>query len=401
MIQMTNNSEILRDCVGDRKKVISMGQNSWLRRCGIDLLIKMFLLLFNSIGLKSSQNAIFVDEVQNANMQNNLQQTADLTLNGRATFFRFHKIERKNHCRTGVLWTISQLILLFLKAIPYCASFLARGGELNTPLMGLLIVEMSAYLDRLSEKQAYVLMTDHHFYSTVVAERCPYSIVLQHGLIQDIRFFSPVRASAICCWSNKSARLINSSKAIVTGTLKFKMKDGPNSELVPREASKVLICLSFSQTSEAVILRLKPILEMKSIYGYKLLIKLHPGSLSPEVSSIKSDLGDGVEIYKEETIESLDFDFAIIEESTAVLDVACMGIPFILCPNSNCSYFSEYEGILPMARTDDELIDELNNFTYQYWKNGADYLLEREINHCESNLREVIVELLSALDGTR
>lgn len=126
-------------------------------------------------------------------------------------------------------------------------------------------------------------MTDHHFYSTVIAMNDhATSAVLQHGLIGDARFFSPVRATYFYAWSKKSAVLVNSEKAVDAGTYKFSklMRLEPKHYVESfADAKRVLLILSSSKTSEQISHRIEPLLNLQNRFGFKLLIKMHPGSL--------------------------------------------------------------------------------------------------------------------------
>lgn len=178
------------------------------------------------------------------------------------------------------------------------------------------------------------------------------SAVLQHGLIGDTRFFSPVRATYFFAWSKKSAFLVNSEKAVDAGTYKFSklMNLSPEHNVENfADAKRVLLILSSSKTSEQISHRMEPLLSLQKCFGFRLLIKMHPGSLfsSDELRAAVSTCD--VELYKEEKIETIDFDFAFIEQSTAALDVACLGIPFIVIDEGFDSYFSEYKELLPTA----------------------------------------------------
>lgn len=96
------------------------------------------------------------------------------------------------------------------------------------------------------------------------------------------------------------------------------------------DAKRVLLILSSSKTSEQISHRIEPLLNLQNLFGFKLLIKMHPGSLFA-INELRDAVSTSdVELYKEEKIEAIDFDFAFIEQSTAALDVACLGTPTLL-----------------------------------------------------------------------
>ena len=93
---------------------------------------------------------------------------------------------------------------------------------------------------------------------------------------------------------------------------------------------KVLVCLATSRSKEAIEHTLKPIFELQNRLKFDLLIKTHPGSQFSMDELIEAAQGRIVNLYKDEAIADLDFDFAISEQSTSLLDFACMNVPFIL-----------------------------------------------------------------------
>lgn len=347
----------------------------------------MLILLVNSVGGRRTFGCVYVDEVKNSNMSGNLDKTAAKVHGDGAIFFRMHSIERRRHFKTGVLWTLGEIIRAAFSAILPILSFAAKPGEANLPLMRMLVSSMIRYVNRLTPRMLCVLMTDHHFFSTVVAETHANSVVLQHGLVQDIRFFSPVRASAICCWSAKSAVIIDPVKGVDTGTLKFEVKkDNSRLPLATAEVTRALVCLSRSKTAEQIRACMEPIIRLKERYGFTVLIKTHPGSFF-SLTELNEYLGaSGIELYKEEKIEDLNFDFAFVEQSTAVLDIASLGVPFIVCDEDPESYFAEYAEVLPTAKGPDEVERLFDSFDFEAGIGKAEFLLEREIDGGRNNL---------------
>lgn len=397
---MTCSNIIAKHCKEDRERVFETGHGTWTRTCGLDLLAKILILYLNSMGSRTKQDALYVDEINNRNMHNNLQRTADSIACDHTAFLCFYYRKRGGHCKTGIGWSVFRILSTIARAIPIAFTHISNRDKTNLRMIELLVGEMQAYIKRCGDTSLYVLMSDHHFYSTIIAESCQNSIVLQHGLIQDIRFFTPVRASAICCWSKKSARLINSSKALVTGTLKFEIRQSAPLQK-SREFSRVLVCLSSSKSSNEIQNRLAPILALATEYGFSILVKTHPGSLYSldELKKATSAAKTQIELYKEERIEDIDFDFAFIEQSTAVLDIACLKIPFIICSGDCDTYFTEYDGVLPIAHNDIELIELYKSFSYPKWKKAVEYLLDREINGGRSSLLAFVQSRISAAGG--
>ncbi len=380
-------------CLQDRLNVINKGQNSWIRRCGIDLLCKLLYLLLNSVGIRNSTKCLYVDEVNNSNMCGNLNKTAMIVHGKDATFLRMHSIDREGHFKTGITWTIAELFKAIFFSIPAIFGYIASPKEVNESLLKILLFRMSQYVSRISRDALCVLMSDHHFYSTIVAETHNNSIVLQHGLVQDIRFFSPVRASAICCWSAKSVKIIDSKRGVDVGTYKFEIRRNVDrAGFTIDKIARVLVCLSSSKTIDQIRFRMEPIISLKKRYGFTVLIKTHPGSFFSLSDLDSYQSMSGIELYKEEKIEDLDFDFAFVEQSTAVLDIACLGIPFIICDENESSYFTEYKKVIPTSKQQTDVIQLFETFNYELAFDGIRKLVENEINSGHCILGEYILD---------
>ena len=140
---------------------------------------------------------------------------------------------------------------------------------------------------------------------------------------------------------------------------------------------------------------MEPLLSLQKRFGFRLLIKMHPGSLfsSDELRAAVSTCD--VELYKEEKIETIDFDFAFIEQSTAALDVACLGIPFIVIDEGFDSYFSEYKELLPTACSPDELLRLAVDFSLSKYMPAYMSFLEREIDNGQCRVDSLINHLQS------
>lgn len=391
---------ILSACTEDRKNVIAKGHSSWSRRCGIDLLLKMLLVYINSIGLRQApESTIYVDEIKNTSMVSNLRDTAEICDAEKATFICLNSYLPNKHIKMGVLWPIFKALTLTVLSLPSLLSFIGSDCTVNDRLAGILIKRMDDYVARIGYQYPYILMTDHHFYSTVIAMNDhATSAVLQHGLVGDARFFSPVHATYFFAWSKKSAFLVNSEKTIDAGTYKFSklMRLKPEHTVESfADAKRVLLILSSSKTSEQISRRLKPLLNLQNRFGFKMLIKMHPGSLF-SIDELRIAVSTNeVELYKEEKIEAIDFDFAFIEQSTAALDVACLGIPFIVIDETLDSYFSEYKELLPTASSSGELLGLAVNFSLSKYMPAYASFLEREIDNGQCRIDSLIHRLQS------
>ncbi len=393
----------VRDCLHDRNMAMAEGGHSWSRRCCLDLLVKMLILLVNSFGLRRITSPIvYVDEINNSSMSHNLKRTSSVVSGKDAQFLSFYSIERDvKHVRTGIGWTLFVLAELVMRSVPAMVLFMGKDQMVNERMLRLLEKFMLRYMSRVNGSKLFVLMTDHHFFSSIIAVvEDSESVVLQHGLIQDRRFFDPVRASAFLAWSEKSAALIEKGIAIPCGTYKFDVVDAYGSSHVRTlaDAKSVVLILSSSKTREQIEERLRPLEDLGRRYGFSLAVKLHPGSFFPMNELINAASNRRIDLYKEEPIESIPFDFAIIEQSTAALDVACMGVPFIVIDDGGDSYFSEYRSLLPVAANYKELIDLAVNYHVDSYLSSYRYFLQREIASGICDIRERIDAFL-AKDG--
>ena len=391
-------SDIFAACAEDRKNVVAGGYASWVRRCGVDLWVKMLLLYANSMGRRSApKTSVYVDEIKNPSMISNLRDTAEIVDGEDASFICLYGRFSKQHVKMGTAWCVLKMLTLMIGAIIPVILFIGSGKALNERMAKLIIGRMSGYVSRLGYEQPYILMSDHHFFSTVIAmDGLATSIVLQHGLIGDLRFFSPVRATYFFAWSEKSASLVDSEKAVNAGTYKFsklsaKRRDNDCETLV--DTKRVLLILSSSKTALQIARRVEPIIALQEHYRFTLLIKVHPGSLFSMDELHNAVASSKIELYKEEKIETLDFDFAFIEQSTAALDVACLGVPFIVIDETPDSYFAEYKGILPSVGTPEELIYSAEHYSRSCCERAYLFFLEREIDSGQCDIDDRIRRL--------
>lgn len=388
---------IVLACGEDREIVSKKARFSWIRRCGLDLLLKMTILLANSFGKrKSDYSYLFVDEINNSNMRNNLFRTAQEVKGEQAIFLSFYSRSSK-HLKVGRIWSVAAALKLLISSIPAVVGFIGSNDPINHSLARVLVKSMLSYLQRVDSSTILVLMTDHHFFSTVIAmSSVGKTVVLQHGLIQDVRFFSPVRANYLYAWSEKSVNLAADEKALVSGTYKFDVH-GYNVGRVAcglQDANNVLVLLSASVLSSQIVDRLAPILILQTKLGFHLGIKTHPGSLF-SLEDLKKAVGDNsdIRLYKEERIEDISFDFAFIEQSTAVIDVACLGIPFIIIDDTDNSYFASYAGLLPIAHSEEELLDLSAHFDTRKYIPAYNRLLENEICTGVCRIKEMLASI--------
>ena len=386
---------ILQLCLEDWENVVAMGKKSWIRRCGMDIVAKFLVLLINSFGRRGREKTVYVDEVNNLSMRENLRKTAAITHGENARFLVFNRIEHENHCRTGAIWTAGAILGVAIASSFLVALFAGKKEGVNRRLMVFLIWWFEQYVSRLADARVIVLMSDHHFFSAVAAMQ-PHleSVVLQHGLIQDERFYKPIRANHFFAWSEKSVSLVCSRKAIPTGTYKFTAKGcWDNASATFASAKKVLLCLSSSKSVDEIQKRLDPLLLLQEKYGFDLMVKMHPGSMFSFENLKRSTCGQTIELYKEERIEDLDFDFAVVEQSTAVLDVICLSTPLVILGDCGDGYFNEYRNLIPLSFSSEEEVDLIESFSIDRFRAGYELLKRNEISGSGPTIRECLLRL--------
>lgn len=389
--------EVLRQCLLDRKRIISSFQNTWTRRCCLDLLTKMLILHANSFGSKSVNVSVtYVDEVKNSNMQGILNSTSRKLEIPFSNKMVFHSFSPFNHVKIGRIRAARGLIVSLYFGLIYSLLFILKKDFINASLARALLSVMEDYIESMPKTKMVILVTDHHFFSTVLAmNSSAKSVVLQHGLIQDPSYFTPVHADFFFAWSERSAKIIKSNKAIVTGTYKFD-NYGAKGSVVQflSQSSNVLLILSGSKSEQHILKLIQPLLCLQEKYGFTLSVKMHPGSLFSIDELKKARSGYDINIYKEEPLDSIDFDFAFIEQSTAVIDIACLGIPYIVIDSArDNTYFGLYEQ-LPIVRSQRELIDLAEEFDSSDYTDAYQALLDYEVNGCVCRIKEIINDIL-------
>lgn len=373
--------DILSNCIEDRKKAFCSINAGFMKNSCIDLLVKYVILLINSIGKKSDKNCLlFVDEVNNQNMSDNLFLTykkgSECGHNAKyLSFFSFQK--REMHYKMGLIYPLSMLFrtcgILFLAGIRIlCKRDTAQW------ICRRMIRIFNDYLAHIKNCGCFYLMTDHNFFSTVIAmnENC-YSRVVQHGLVLYKDLYYPVRANQFCAWGAHTKEIMNNDEKVwVTGTYKFDSLEKRKNNASIR---KVLYCVS-TLDNHLVEQKIGILQEICAVFKMELAIKLHPGSFY-SLDYWKNRF-ESIQFYKNERFHQIEFDLAVSENSTVNLDLSIMGKPFIIYDN-NLGYFERYSEIIPFASNPDDLrrifstldrfdFSEINKLLLQGELNGGD-----------------------------
>ncbi len=381
---MYDIKEILQLCLTDRRRSLEAIEVGWYKKNAVDLVLKFYILLFNSLGRRKYKNStkyVFVDEVKNKSMIDNLRNTYEVFKQKNASVGRIcmYKPNRKGHMRAGIVFTIiltlSFTFSLGVRLIKACLT----GRDICEDVMHNLILYYCRYLDKIDRNTCdYLMMTDHHFYSSIIALRETVSCsVLQHGLILDKRFYYPIRASRFYAWGSRSKELLEGDeRVVIAGTYKFKdIIKNPGSE----QKRQVMYCISILD-NEKVRKKIDELYRLSRKQKFKLLVKCHPGSMF-DVEKLRAIYQDSdIIFYQEETLDQISFDVAITENSTIIIDLAAMGKPFILYDDID-GYFSLYSQEMLWGEDIQEIAQCLHSVENYDFNKINQKICSQELNH--------------------
>lgn len=385
-----DNKKLLRICMLDRKRSLESKKNSCFKKYLIDLILKAYILLINSFGAKNVLNNsthLFIDEVKNVSMSNNLHKTKEAfeKNNVNTHLLCFYKLSGKEHVKIGY---INDLVLMIKCTAYLVKSFVVicfKRNKIEETIMSVLIKIYKEYLKNISDKKMHAyLMSDHHFFSTITAVCFPgKSFILQHGLIMDKRFYYPIYADYFLAWGIKSRELLrNSKKVVITGTYKFRFISEANESI--NDFNKILFCIS-SLDNNKVQTKIDNLLELSSKSNRQLAVKCHPGSQFDIQYWKKLYSSTNVLFYQEELLENLDFDLAVVENSTVIIDLSALNKPFILYDSIE-GYFQNYSDIIPYGRTREEIrecMERISDFDFDIIN---ERLRKYELNNCKCEI---------------
>ncbi len=371
--------ELEEICYKDRIHSLEHVQVSWRKKNAFDLLFKYFIFMINSIGRdnRGTVDYLFVNEIKNSNMANNLIKTKEVfDFHGESTaLLSFYERCKDRHIKLGRFFPISEILVTGIKSIPIIISAFS-GKPQDKRLIKMLCLRFEKIVRwKLSAKEIY-LMTDHHFFSSIIAiERSGISSVIQHGLVMDKRFYYPIRAGRFLAWGSRSKELeFNDPKVDISGTYKFCDLNPPHNE----NEELWLFCIG-SLNNEEVKRKLDILIDITKRHGIHLAVKCHPGSLFDVKQWKELYKNDNIIFYKEELLQTLAFDLAISENSTVIMDLIAMRKPFILFDNIN-GYFAEYAEIIPHGNNMKEIDMIIEQITSIDFNKIAATLAERELN---------------------
>jgi len=371
-----NNEELLNICLQDRYNAFASTKLPVVKKLNIDLIVKYIILLFNSFGTKKCENIIFVDEVNNNSMYNNLYNTYNHCLD-KKLLISLRKITIENHVKSGFFFNIYQFIVLFFGHIIIYSFSIVLGIEyLKEKSSSLLIALFQQYINVIIKNNNNIVvytMTDHNFYSSIICN-CNNidSYVIQHGLILGLSYYNNFLANHFIAWGKRSKEILNNDdRVIVKGTYKFDKIKKRTSE----SRNIVLYCISTLDFT-LVAKKIEILAEVLKNSGYSLAVKLHPGSLFN--NSGLEDKFKNLTFYKEENINEIDFGLAIIENSTILIDMLYLEKKFIVFDN-NKGYFSRYSSI-PFVNNREELIKVIRNVDKYDYDKLHEEIMNEELN---------------------
>lgn len=377
-----NRKQLNQMCERDRFKFMHGTEKDipFVKKCNADLLAKMIMMLCQSFGRRVSCPCLFVDEVRNRSMSGNLHNTMD---NCRVEYRVINFRERKSpyaHAKVGFIRPVVLMLAACVShAFIYAVYPIVGFKRANSISRAALIAIYQNYLKALHGKyQNVYCMTDHNFYSTITCvDKHFESYVLQHGLVLDKDYYSLVLADHFLAWGKRSLEMMDyNPKVQVTGTYKFeKLKPLPP---VKREQKCILYCISIMDI-KTVGDKIAALLKAIAGKGYQLKVKMHPGSFYKCAELEARFAEQKLEFYKECDVADIDFDMAVIENSTILLDMLCLGKPFMIYDGKD-GYFAQYSKILPWAENDDELCDAIQKALMGDFESTRAEILRNELN---------------------
>jgi hypothetical protein len=408
---MTNNKSFIK-AIEDRDNYIKKNPDCDMKKkLALDILMKYLITLINSFGKKQEIKILFMDEIKNKNMNNNLYKTKE-RIDKESKLINFYNFNFTNtHVKIGMIKSFILIIFMLLQSVILILLIPVLYKSFAKILMYAIHNNFKIYLKCIDfkENSKVLMMSDHHYFGAIVSseKRLMYkSIVLQHGAICDKSYFYPIYADNFYAWGKESKKLLNNDlKVICTGTYKFE-------ELI--EHRKVNKYKDINEFDINILWPIRPISQkdlneqflfineaLNNLKGkIRVIIKKHPSSLSnfDFINCEKDELNFNIE-YVNEDLKNISFDFAIIDNSTIGFDLIALGKPFaVLNRLYNGELSIEYEkyGIEKVSIVN-ELEKLLNRIINEGIVNTAinhqvffDNFIENQLNHNECLIEQYI-----------
>lgn len=406
MDEIKKNKKVFADRV---KLLESNNELSFIKKYGIDYVIKYIILLLNSIGKPKLVKYIFVDEIKNTNMSNNLKNTRDKFNNLDTSYINFYKIDKNHeHLKIGFIKPIYLILFLILQIVIILPIFILPYKKACIIIMKVVMFNYSKYIKYITKDKnlKVILMTEHHFFSAITVDKLKNftTFVLQHGAICDISYYYPIEANYFLAWGKKSKEILhNDNKIICTGTYKFDELKFKNKNMILQN-KKITILWPLRPIENNV---LKSYMEMflylsknMNDIDIELIVKKHPSSFSSfECLREYEDTNMNIR-FVDEKLEKIKFDIAVIDNSTIGYDLFILGKPFVVIKSLiDGEVIIDYKSYnIPIVRNNEELYRNIYSYiedrkfidTYQ---SSRELFLNEELNNGNCNIKEFITSI--------
>lgn len=404
--------DVIKIASMDRLKDYKLYEKNFIKQYNIDFIIKLLFVFINSFGFRKKISLIFIDEINNSSMSENLNNTIEefRAKNDFATI-NFYKCSAVNHIKIGLLTPLI-LLLLFLIQL-FFISVIALFNKSRYQKISLAIIAFNYYIYLLllpiSDNCKIVLMSDHHFFGSLTVlfmKGKIISFVIQHGAICDIKYYYPIYADYFLAWGTSSKlKLFNDPKVICTGTYKFKnIKEDSKKENIAESVKELKILWPLRPIADNILLeQLKLIinaLNTLNIKNIQLIIKKHPSTYSnfAFLKKYSNNFSKIKIISVDKHLSEIEFDIAIIDNSTIGYDLIIKNKPFIVLDyriNDEINIGYEKYGIKKVNNFEDlssslrSFLNNRINFMSSYEK-ARNAFLASELNNNKCTIVEVI-----------
>ncbi len=371
-------------CLDDRFRVFKVNHLKipFVKKVGLDLAAKYMLLLMNSFGKKSKNRNVFVDEVKNNSMVTNMRNTMKHFSERKESFcvcnFRGREKEFP-HVKIGYA-NAAMLFLTF--SFQYCMmlvfSLLFARKEVKRKMAELLISYMRKYISIVEQgksKVHFYMMTDHNFFSTIVALSAKgKTSVIQHGLILDRSYYYPILADEFLAWGEESQKkLEGDSKVKVTGTYKFDLY----AKAPENDDGSILYCVSILD-NKLVKKKIDNLLKITKEAGLGFKVKTHPGSFYNVQMWKDMYAEEDIQFFQEESLLDIPFHTAVIENSTILLDMLYLKKNIVIYDSAD-GYFGQYADIVPCSESYEGIKEALSKERCDGFESTEQIIMEKEL----------------------
>lgn len=396
-----------RNAFNDRMKLLNSNNKlKFIKKYGIDYIIKYIILVINSVGKAKVAKYIFVDEIKNANMNDNLKNTREKFINEETAYMNFYKIDNNvEHLKIGIINSLCLILILIFQLVIIVPTMLLPYKKACIIIMKIIEFNYSIYLWCMKKNQnlKIILMTEHHFFSSITVNKFEEftTYILQHGAICDISYYYPIAANYFLAWGEKSKELLYQDKKVIcTGTYKFdklkfknrisKIKNNEITILWPLRPIESNILKSYMEMFLYLSKKMSDI-------NINLIVKKHPSSFS-SFEFLKKYNNENISInLVDEKLEKIEFDIAVIDNSTIGYDLFILGKPFIVIRSLvDGELIIDYKSYnIPVVGNEEELYTNIysyindNEFIDKY-KNSRILFLSEELNYGNCHIKEFI-----------